>query len=266
MRELTQLGESRQIFGLIHLPASPGTPHFTEDNLNLALEKALADAWALYRGGAQGGLIQTIDGVYSVGEAVDPARLAFVAGITNHVAMELPDSFQVGVQVMWNAQKASLGVAYSCGGSYIRCSSYVGSTHSPYGVAEANPADFLQYQRLLGAQRIRIVAEIHSMHYQSREGLSLGRLAEYAWRCGAHAVEIAEPEPATVRSMIADIKNSVPDLPVMLGGHTNHGNVGEMLADADGAFVGTCFQPDGWGTNIHEDQVQAYMDEVRKLG
>ena len=65
--------------------------------------------------------------------------------------------------------------------------------------------------------------------------------------------------------MIADIKDSVPELPVLLGGHTSHDNVGEMLADADGAFVGTCFQPDGWGTNIHEDRVRAYMDEVRKL-
>ena len=144
--------------------------------------------------------VQTIDGVYSVGEAVDPARLAFVAGITTRVAMELPDSFQIGVQVMWNAQKASLGVAYSCGGSYIRCTAYVGSTHSAYGVAQANPADFLQYQRLLGAQRIRIVAEIHSMHYRSR------RVCRWAaWRSPPG---VAAPTPSKSRSRTP--RRSVP--------------------------------------------------------
>ncbi len=265
MRELTQLGQEKQILGLIHLLPSPGSPRYETGNEERALEKALQDAWALQRGGANGGLIQTSDGVYPIGDSVDPARLATVAMIVHKVSEELPETFQIGVQIMWNALKASLGVAYACGGSFTRNTAFVGSTSSVYGVAEADPVGFQQYVRLLGAQKIRLIAEIHSMHYRSREGYSLTQLAEYAMRCGAHAVEIAEPDTRLCREMIAEIKGTVPSLPVLLGGHTNHANVSEMLADADGAFVGTCFQPDGWGTNISEDRVKSYVDTARAL-
>ncbi len=265
MRKLDQLGQSKQIFGLIHLLPAPGTPHYTPGNESRALDKALQDAWALHNGGANGGLIQTIDRVYPVGDHVDPARLAMVAMIVRRVAEELPDTFQIGVQILWNALKASLAVAYTCGGSFTRNTAFVGSTRSVYGTAEADPVGFLQYVRLLGAQRVCLVAEIHSMHYRSREGLTLSQLAEHAWRCGAHAVEIAEPNPRRCRQMIDEIKTAVPSLPVLLGGHTNHDNVSEMLVDADGAFVGTCFQPAGWGTHIAEERVKPYMEQVRAL-
>lgn len=265
MRELVQLGQSKQIFGLIHLLPSPGTPHYQPGNEERSLEKALQDAWALHHGGADGGLIQTIDGVYPIGESVDPARLASIAAITRKVGEELPASFQIGVQILWNALQASLAVAFACGGSFTRNTAFVGSTASAYGIAQADPSGFLQYVRLLGAQRIRLIAEIHSMHYRSREGYDLAQLAEHAWRCGAHAVEIAEPDPRRCREMIHEIKTAVPSLPVLLGGHTNHANVTEMLADADGAFVGTCFQPGGWGTNIDKARVSAYVDQVRAM-
>lgn len=265
MRELSALGKRKQVLGLIHLLPLPGTPHYTPGNEMRALEKAVRDAQALHAGGADGGLIQTIDRVYPVGEAVDPARLAAMAMITHRVSEELPASFQIGVQILWNASRASLAVAHTCGGSFLRCNAFVGSTHSAYGVAEADPMAMLHYIRLLGAERIRLIAEIHSMHFHAREALSLARLAEYAVQCGAHAVEIAEPDPGHCRRMIDEIKTAVPSLPVILGGHTHHGNVAEMLAEADGAFVGTCFQPDGWGTYISRDRVSAYVDKVRAL-
>ncbi len=265
MRELVRLGQSKQIFGLIHLLPAPGTPHYTPGAEEQALEKAVQDAWALHEGGADGGLIQTIDGVYPIGESVDPARLATVARIVHQVGQELPESFQIGVQILWNALQASLAVAYTCGGSFTRNTAFVGSTTSAYGVAEADPNAFLHYVRLLGAQRIRLIAEIHSMHYRSREDYSLAQLAEHASRCGAHAVEIAEPDPRRCRAMIDEIKTAVPSLPVLLGGYTSHANVAEMLADADGAFVGTCFQPQGWGTHISVERVTTYVEQVRAL-
>ena len=41
-------------------------------------------------------------------------------------------------------------------------------------------------------------------------------------------------------------------------------NVARRLAEADGAFVGTCFE-DQWGGNILENRVREYVDIVRSL-
>ncbi len=253
----------KSILGLIHLPPMPGTPHYKPGNVQRAMEKAVQDAHALHEGGADGGLLQTIDRVYPVGEDVDPARLAAFAAIVSTVRRELPSAFEIGVQILWNASRASLGVAFACGASFVRCTAFVGSSRSLYGPVQADPAGLLTYARQLGAEDIALIAEIHSMHFRALEDMPLERLAETAYRAGAQAVEIAEPNPAQCRAMVAEIRQAVPGLPVLLGGHTNHANAGTLLSAADGAFVGTCFQPDGWGTRIDVERVRSYMAIVR---
>ena len=266
MQNLRVRTAHKSVLGLIHLPPMPGTPHYQPGNVQLALEKALKDARALHEGGADGGLIQTIDRAYPVGEDVDPARLAAFAAIVSAVRRELPSAFEIGVQILWNASRASLGVAFACGASFVRCTAFIGSSRSLYGPVQADPVGLLNYAKQLGAEDVSLIAEIHSMHFRSLEDMPLERLAETASRTGAHAVEIAEPDQAQCLAMLAEIRDAVPDLPVLLGGHTNHFNAGALLSAADGAFVGTCFQPDGWGTNIDVNRVRSYMEIVRRGG
>ncbi len=266
MQNLRVRTEHKSILGLIHLLPMPGTPHYRPGNVKCSMEKALQDAHALHEGGADGGLIQTIDGAYPVGEEVDPARLAAFATIVSRVRREMPDSFEIGVQILWNATRASLGVAFACGASFVRCTAFIGSSRSLYGPVQSDPVGLLNYVRQLGAEGVSLIAEIHSMHFRSREGMSLERLAETAHRAGAHAVEIAEPHQAKCLDMVAGIRKAVPDLPVLLGGHTRHDNARDLLSVTDGAFVGTCFQPDGWGTRINVERVRSYVEIVRGGG
>lgn len=264
MKAMRSRSDHKSILGLIHLLPLPGTPHYTPGNVQLAMEKALMDAHALHNGGADGGLIQTSDQTYPVGEDVDPARLAAMASIVSAVRRELPSSFEIGVQIMWNATRASLGLAFSCGASFVRCTAFIGSTRSLYGPVQSDPIALLNYVKLLGAEDISLIAEVQSMHYQSLETKSLQLLAHTAFRSGAHAVEMAEPNQVKCLKMVAEIREAVPDLPIILGGHTNHSNAKSLLSAADGAFVGTCFQPGGWGTNIDVDSVKSYVHTVRQ--
>ena len=61
--------------------------------------------------GADGCLIQTVDRVYSTKDEADYARVAAMAAIVKAVADATRPDFQVGVQIMVNALKASLAVA-----------------------------------------------------------------------------------------------------------------------------------------------------------
>ena len=57
----------------------------------------------------------------------------------------------------------------------------------------------------------------------------------------------------------------MPALPVFLGGYTNHDNVQQRLALADGAFVGSCFEVAGWGSHVDVERVRRYMDLVAQI-
>ncbi|MCA9108126.1 MAG: hypothetical protein KDA83_22155, partial [Planctomycetales bacterium] len=57
MRTFPTLGKKKIILGMIHLLPLPGTPFFEAGNMEKALDKAVADATALYEGGADGCLV-----------------------------------------------------------------------------------------------------------------------------------------------------------------------------------------------------------------
>lgn len=265
MRTFDTLGKKKVVIGMVHLLPLPGTPFYQEGHIALTLEKAVADATALYQGGADGCLIQTVDRVYPTADEADYARVAAMAIIVKAVTEATGADFHVGVQLMVNALKASLAVASVCGGSFLRCTALVGATLTPSGLVEAKPLDFLTYRRQIGAQHIQLIAEVESMHFKWMGGRPVAEVARSAWRMGAAAVEVAHADEDTNARLVRDIKQAMPHLPVILGGHTNHENAARRLAEADGAFVGTCLKTEGWDSRVDVERVRDYVNIVAAL-
>jgi membrane complex biogenesis BtpA family protein len=239
MRVFDHLGKKKVVIGLVHLKPLPGTPYYEEGFLEQALDKALRDSRALYTGGADGCLIQTVERTYPVDDEVDYARLSAMAKIVHEVSQASPPEFQIGVQIMANALKASLAVAKVCGGSFIRCMALVGETETAWGLVQAAPHDFLQYRSRIQARDIKLIAEVDGMHFRWKGGKPTAEAANMAYRMGADAVEVAHQDEETNARMVHDIKTANPNIAVILGGHTNHENVLRRMAEADGAFVGS---------------------------
>lgn len=265
MRTFETLGTKKIVIGMVHLLPLPGTPFYQEGNVEKSLTKAVADATALYAGGADGCLIQTVDRVYPTTDEADYARVAAMAAITKAVADATGPTFSIGVQIMLNALKASLAVATVCGGSFLRCTALVGATLSTSGMVEAKPLEFLTYRNHIGGQRIKLIAEVNSMHFRWMGERTTAEVARMAARVGADAVEVAHPDEETNNHLVREIKQALPHLPVILGGHTNHANVARRMAQADGAFVGTCLQGEGWGGRIDLERVRSYVKIVESL-
>lgn len=266
MRRFDALGSKKVVIGMVHLLPLPGTPFYEEGNVETALAKAVADATALEQGGADGCLIQTVDRIYPPTDDADYARVAAMAAIVKAVADATGPGFQIGVQIMINALKASLAVAKVCGGSFLRCTALVGATVTPSGMVEAHPLDFLTYRTQIGAQDIALIAEVHSMHFQWMGDKPVAEVARLATRAGARAVEVAHADEEVNARLVHEIKQAMPQVPVILGGHTNHDNAARRLAHADGAFVGRCLQGDGWGGRIEVERVREYVRIVQSLG
>jgi hypothetical protein len=265
MRTFNALGEKKVVIGMVHLLPLPGTAFYQEGTMAQMLDKAVADATALYQGGADGCLIQTVDRVYPATDEADYARVAAMAAITKAVADATGPGFQIGVQIMLNALKASVAVAKVCGGSFIRCTALVGMTVSAAGTVEANPHDFLTYRAGIGAQAIKLIAEVNSRHFRGPGDQSTAAIARMAARVGADAVEVAHPDEATNASLVQEVKHAMPHLPVILGGHTTHDNVARRLAVADGVFVGACLKADRRDGRVDIERVRAYVDIVASL-
>ncbi|WP_330347650.1 BtpA/SgcQ family protein [Streptomyces sp. NBC_00582] len=266
MREFATLGKRKAVLGMIHLQPLPGTPFHQEGSLSQILDTAVQSARALYEGGADGCLVQTVDRVYTTADKSDPARTAAMALIVRAIADATGEDFQVGVQLMRNALRASLAVAKVAGGSYIRAGALVGATLSANGLVQADPLAVMEYRKKIGAMGVKVIAEVDSMHFRwfggDKTTAEVARAAKYV---GADAVSLCHPDDDTTLEIIAAVRQAVPGLPVFLAGHTNHDNAARLLAAADGAFVGTCLESGGWGGTIDVEKVKAYVGIVRTL-
>jgi membrane complex biogenesis BtpA family protein len=265
MRNFDTLGKQKAIIGMVHLRPMPGTPFYEEGSYQAVWDKAIADGVALYKGGASGCLVQTIDQVYSTEDEADPARIAGVANIVHEIARSTGPEFQIGVQILRNAIQASLAVAKVSGGSFLRCGALVGTTMTGDGLMESNPLAVMRYRRQLNAMDIKLIAEIHSMHFKALDGTSPVEIARDAIRVGADAVSLGDPDESLTLEMIGAVRQALPDTPILLAGYTNHDNAARLLPAVDGAFVGTCLEKGSWGSAIDEERVRAYMSIVSSL-
>src|SRR3954468_6340234 len=119
MRSFEIPGTRKAVLGTIHLQPLPGTPFYQEGSFHQTLDIAVQSALALYKGGADGCLVQTVDRLYSVKDESDPARTTAMGLIVHAIAQATGAEFQIGVQLMRNALKASLAVAKVAGGTFI---------------------------------------------------------------------------------------------------------------------------------------------------
>src|SRR4051812_19297722 len=195
MRNFTTLGKRKVVLGMIHLQPLPGTLFYKDDSFKQTLETAVQSARALYDGGADGCLVQTVDRIYSVKDESDPARTTAMGLIVQAIAQATGEEFQIGVQLMRNALKASLATAKVAGGTFIRASALVGMTLSTHGMVEANPLDVMEYRARIHAWEVKVIAEVDSMHFKwFGEKKSTAEVAKAAKQVGADAVSLGSPD------------------------------------------------------------------------
>ncbi len=254
------------VIGLIHLLPLPGTTYYKDGDLQKSIEKAIADAQALEKGGAQGCLIQTVDRVYPSGDDTDYVRATSLAVIANEVKKVVSKDFKVGVQIMWNCITPSLAVAKSVGADFTRCTALIGETESPFGRVVADPIKVFEYRNKIEAQSVNMIAEISGYHFKGEyDKENILALVRSAAMVGAEAVEVYNSDEELNNRIVLDIKEAFPNMPIVLGGGTNLDNVKSRLKNADAVLVGSCFENSEWGGNIDQSIVENYMAKVLEL-
>jgi len=250
-------GVPRALVGVIHTQALPGTPRGDRD-IDQIVETAVAEARVYASAGFHGVLIEnTHDRPYLKGE-VGPEIVAALAVVGHEVrgAAALP----LGVQVLAGANRSAIGVALACGASFVRVEGFVFAHVADEGLIESSAGNLLRYRRAVGADHIRVFADIkkkHSAHALTAD-VSLAetaRAAEFFLVDGVIVSGVATGQPTDAADVQA-VARAV-SVPTLVGSGVTHANIDDY-ADAEALIVGSSIKQGGvWSGPIDESRARA---------
>jgi uncharacterized protein len=250
-------GVPRALIGVIHVGGLPGTPSH-DRRLPEIVDTAVAEARLYMSAGFHGVLMEnTHDRPYLKG-SVGPEIVASMAVIGQEIRRAVPAP--LGMQILAGANQAALAVALACGASFVRVEGYVFAHVADEGLIESSAGALLRYRRTIGADHIRVFADIkkkHSAHAITADIdlVETAKAAEFFLADGVIVTGIATGQPADageVRSVAAAV-----GMPVLVGSGVTSGNVREYDA-ADALIVGSDVKHGGvWSGPLDESRVRA---------
>ena len=254
------------VVGVIHVGALPGTPGSRLD-VRALIDLAVREAAAYRDGGVDGLMIENMHDVPYLRGSVGPEIVAAMAviGRAGKEEARLP----TGVQILAGANVEALAVAHAAGLDYIRAEAYTFAHVADEGIIESSAAELLRFRRRVGADRVRVWADVKKKHaaHAITADVSLGETAAAVEFMSGDAVIVSggvtgEPPRATdVREAKSHCR-----LPVLLGSGVTPENVAEFFEDADGFIVGSYFKEGGrWSNTVERGRVERLTEVVRRL-
>ncbi|EYB84828.1 hypothetical protein Y032_0309g2073 [Ancylostoma ceylanicum] len=256
------------IFGMIHVPALPGTP-LSKLSLPEILQIVRKETQIYADANVDGIIVENMHDIPYVKPPIGPEITAAMSLACKTVTETLGprrEKMLLGVQILAGANKEALAVAHCNDFDLIRAECFVFSHVADEGWMDGCAGELLRYAHSIGADSVAVVTDVkkkHSSHAVTAD-LSVGDVAEAAQffladgvivtgRCTGHAADVTDIQ--RVRSACS--------LPVFVGSGVTTSNV-HQFGDADALIVGSDFKKDGkWQNELDPQRVQQFMERVR---
>lgn len=256
-------GVPRALIGVVHLRALPGTPA-SELEIPAITAIAVEEARQYEAAGFHGLMIEnTHDRPYlKAGVAPEITAAMAVIGAEVRRATKLP----LGIQVLAGANSSALAVALACGASFVRVEGFVFAHVADEGLIEGSAGALLRYRRAIGAEHIRVFADVkkkHSAHAITADIdiAETAKAAEFFLVDGVIVTGVATGQPAE-----PDEVNSVcraVNVPTIVGSGITAENL-PHYAEAEALIVGSWIKQDGlWSNPINPDRAHALVRAFR---
>lgn len=238
----------RALIGMIHLEALPGTPT-AAPSLDQVIERAVDEARIYRDAGFHGLMIENMhDRPYLKG-GVGPEVVAAMAAIGREVRRET--ALPLGVQVLAAANREAIAVAHACGGSFVRVEGFVFAHVADEGLIEADAGALLRYRRGVGADEVRVFADIkkkHSSHALTADLdlVETARAAEFFLADGVIVTGTSTGRAADVAE-VAAVAGAV-SIPTIVGSGVTAANL-SAYPKADGFIIGSSVKHGGLWSN-----------------
>ena len=167
-------------------------------------------------------------------------------------------SLPLGIQVLAGANSCAVAVAHACGASFVRVEGFVFAHVADEGLIESSAGALLRYRRAIGAEGVRVFADIkkkHSAHAITADVdiVETAKAAEFFRADGVIVSGIATGQPADADEVRA-VSGAVA-IPTLIGSGITPENIA-CYADADALIVGSSVKRDGlWSNPLDEARV-----------
>jgi membrane complex biogenesis BtpA family protein len=256
----------KPLVGVIHVGALPGTPR-SRVGVDELTELAVREA-AVYRdGGVDALMIENMHDVPYLRGSVGPEVVAAMAVVGRAVKSE--SKLPVGVQILAGANVEAIAVAHAAGLDYVRVEAYTFAHVADEGIIESSAAELLRFRRKIGADNVRVWADVKKKHaaHSITADVSLGETAAAVEFMSGDAVIVTgsttgePPRAADVREAKSHCR-----MPVLLGSGVTVENVSEFYDTADGFIVGSYFKESGlWSNTVERVRVERLVNAVQSL-
>lgn len=256
----------KPVVGMVHLWPMPGAPGYTGYGVDTIIEHAIRDARALEEGGADGLIIENMwDIPFRAGAHLPPESIAVHAVVARAVGQSVKLPF--GINLVHNGGVACLAIALAAGASFIRVCMFTGA-----GVWEAGSwdegcaAELMRRRKDLGAEHVKILADVDKKHSVRFPGIDLATHIEWTRFSGADALIVSGRMTGDAPDLdkVRDAKRLAGDRPLLIGSGAAEENIAAFLGVADGVIVGSSLKEGGaCESPVDVDRVRRFVAAAR---
>ncbi|MCD6239801.1 MAG: BtpA/SgcQ family protein [Thermotogae bacterium] len=255
------------VIGMVHARALPGSEKYERGSMSKVIDKAIEEAKILEDGGVDGLQVENMwDRPYKKGEEIGSESVAALSVVTEEVinAVKIP----VGVNCHLNGGVQSLSIAVATGAKWIRVFCWVNAYISNVGLIEGIANKVLTHRRMLKAEHIKILADVHVKHgsHFIVNDRSLEEHAKDAEDYLADAIIVTGSATGSVPTLkeVKRVKESV-NIPVFVGSGLTSENIINFIPYVDGCIVGSYFKKEGrWFNEVDRERVKTFMKIVKE--
>jgi membrane complex biogenesis BtpA family protein len=260
-------GVEKPVIGMVHLWPLPGAPGYTGYGMDTILGHAQRDAEALLEGGVDGLIVENMwDLPYYVGTDVQLESVTAQA-VAARAIVEMVN-VPVGVNVIHNGWRAELAIAVAAGLDFIRVCILTGARLWDTGDLDPGcAADLLRRRKELGAEHLKLFADVDKKHSIPFPGLDLETHIEWTefYRADALIISGRMTGDAPPLEKVRQARH-LATRPILMGSGTTAENISDFLQYADGAIVGSSLKVEGIAQNpVDVERVRRYMAAVKAV-
>lgn len=258
-------GIAKPVIGMVHLPATPGTPRYDETrSIDSVVTSVQQDIDHLLDNGVDALLFcNEDDRPYSF--ELSPATVAFMTRIVSSVDIR---GVIHGIDVLWDPF-AAISIASATGAGFIR-EVMTGTYESDMGVWSTDPARLWNYRRAIGATDVAMWANIQPEFASPLGDRTIAQRARSAMASSLpDALLISGPMAGSAPDpkLLEEARSAVSDdVTLVINTGARPETIGTFLTYADAVIVGSALKVDGGTWNpVDPERVKRFMAAVHDV-